>query len=83
MSKCDDAERRRTLEWLKDYEEWMRGNFGTHSIEKCTCGNPELGFNCMCEWMRENPGTNNYMCGYCGSYTASHPRCSKCELEEN
>ena len=48
----------------------------------CTCGNPEMGFNCTCEHTKANPGTNAYMCEYCGIYDASRPICSKCDLDE-
>ncbi len=45
----------------------------------CTCGNPENGFDCVCEWVRMNPGNICYTCEYCGLYTASAPRCNKCK----
>lgn len=48
--------------------------------ENCTCDNPKHGFNCMCDWMKANPGENSYFCATsCGIYTASKPRCNKCE----
>jgi len=51
-------------------------------IQECTCGNPEMGFNCMCNFVKNNPGIINYCCEYCGLYTASRPRCNRCEAEE-
>lgn len=48
---------------------------------KCECGNPNLGFDCTCEWVKNYPGDNNYSCEYCGIYQSSKPRCNKCEKE--
>jgi hypothetical protein len=48
-------------------------------MEECTCGNLEYGFNCMCEFMKKNPGDRIYVCEFCGIYVASKPCCSKCE----
>lgn len=48
-------------------------------MTKCKCGNPEMGFECICEWIETHPGTINFVCEYCGIYTASKPRCSQCE----
>jgi len=48
----------------------------------CTCGNPSMGFECVCEWVTNHPGNNTYSCEYCGLYEASDPRCNKCEEEE-
>ena len=48
--------------------------------DKCTCGNPEFGFNCVCDWMKKHPGNKEYSCEWCGIYTASEPRCNKCEV---
>ena len=45
-----------------------------------TCDNLQFGFNCMCEWEKQNPGKNEYCCEFCGIYTASKARCNKCEL---
>jgi hypothetical protein len=50
------------------------------SIE-CSCGNPRLGFDCVCEWVKQNPGENDYTCEFCGLYSASKPKCNKCEKE--
>jgi len=47
----------------------------------CTCGNPQMGFDCVCEWVKKHPGDINYSCEFCGIYTASAPRCNKCEKE--
>lgn len=46
----------------------------------CVCGNPEMGFDCTCEWTRENPGNTLYSCEFCGLYTAGKSRCNKCEV---
>lgn len=51
--------------------------------KKCTCGNPEMGFACVCEWVKKYPGIFHYMCDFCGIYQASAPRCNKCEREAN
>jgi hypothetical protein len=45
----------------------------------CTCGNPQHGFPCMCDWMKKYPGNNQYSCPYCGIYQAEIPRCMQCE----
>jgi hypothetical protein len=50
--------------------------------DKCTCGNPKLGFDCVCEWVRNHPGMISYCCEYCGCYTASAKRCNRCREEE-
>jgi len=49
----------------------------------CTCGNPKMGFDCMCDWMKENPGDKNFSCEFCGIYTASKARCNECEEYED
>lgn len=46
---------------------------------KCTCGNPEMDFNCVCEWVKEYPGAREFMCEFDGLYKASQPRCGRCE----
>jgi len=33
----------------------------------------------MCDWVKENSGDTEYTCEWCGIYTASKPRCNKCE----
>ena len=48
-------------------------------MKKCTCGNPQLGFDCVCDFVKQNPGNNEYECEHCGIYHASKPRCNKCE----
>lgn len=45
----------------------------------CTCGNLELGFDCVCDWIKQHPGTTIYICEFCGCYGASDPRCNKCQ----
>jgi hypothetical protein len=47
---------------------------------ECLCGNPEMGFDCICEWLESHPGTTEYSCEFCGCYTANEPRCNKCEV---
>lgn len=49
---------------------------------QCECGNPEMGFDCVCEHVKKNPGNKNYCCEFCGIYTASKSRCNKCEESE-
>lgn len=51
----------------------------SQSFKECTCGNQECGFDCTCHHSKMNPGRNKYSCEYCGIYTASNPRCSKCD----
>lgn len=50
--------------------------------KECTCGNPEMGFNCVCDHVANNPGDIEYSCEWCGLYTASVPSCNKCEADE-
>jgi hypothetical protein len=51
---------------------------------KCSCGNPEMGFDCTCKWSEDHPGNNVYTCGDgCGIYDASKPRCNRCKTDEN
>jgi predicted nucleic acid-binding Zn ribbon protein len=45
------------------------------------CGCNPSNFDCVCDWVKKNPGTNNYSCSWCGIYTASKPRCSDCQCE--
>jgi len=49
------------------------------SVNECSCGNVDWGFDCVCEHVAQNPGNIDYSCEYCGLYTASCPRCSRCE----
>lgn len=52
-------------------------------VKKCDCGEAQLVmFGCVCDWCNSHPGNNNYVCEYCGIYTASQPICNKCELCE-
>ncbi len=39
----------------------------------------ECDFNNMAEWEKKYPGFITYSCEFCGIYTASRPRCNKCE----
>lgn len=47
----------------------------------CKCGNPEYGFDCVCDHVRNNPGDIEFSCEFCGIFSASKPRCNKCESE--
>lgn len=49
---------------------------------ECTCGNPQMGFDCTCLWVKCNPGDISYNCEYCGLYTAGKPRCNRCKAKE-
>ena len=49
---------------------------------ECTCGNPEMYFDCTCEWTKEHPGDINFSCEYCGIYTAGEARCNKCVRDD-
>ena len=70
----------RTLDWM--YKTKYAVYFHLEPDEDmCACGNPQFGFNCMCEWMRDNPGDIEFCCTYCGLYTASKARCSECEAD--
>ena len=48
-------------------------------MNNCTCGNPAFFLDCVCDWVKTHPGTNEYNCDHCGIYTASDPQCNKCE----
>lgn len=52
-------------------------------MKDCTCGNPEMGFDCVCGWVEKHPGDKDYCCEFCGIYTAGAPRCNKCEEYKN
>jgi hypothetical protein len=43
------------------------------------CGNKEFGFDDVTNYVKKNPGKKDFCCDYCGIYTASRPRCNKCE----
>ena len=45
----------------------------------CDCDNCKAGFNCTVQWCKDHPGKQDYCCEFCGIYTASKPRCNKCE----
>ena len=49
---------------------------------KCVCGNPEMGFDCVCKHVESHPGNLSFSCEFCGIYNASSPRCTKCEVDE-
>lgn len=40
-----------------------------------------FGFDDMTEWEKKHPGTIEFSCEFCGLYTASKPRCNKCEKD--
>lgn len=46
----------------------------------CTCGNSKM-FDCTCEFAAKNPGNREFVCEFCGIYTASKPRCNKCKID--
>jgi len=46
---------------------------------ECKCGNPEIGFECVCTWVKNHPGNREFSCEFCGLYRASEPRCNICE----
>lgn len=48
----------------------------------CDCNNEVMGFDCVCDFVRKNPGDNEYCCEYCGLYTAGSSACNKCEKVE-
>jgi len=68
------------VENIENEMDWWKEQIQLKS-KTCTCGNPQFGFDCMCEFVRENPGTINFTCEFCGIYTASKARCNKCEHE--
>ena len=43
--------------------------------------NEKYYFEDMTQWEKDNPGSNDYTCEFCGIYTASKARCNKCEKE--
>jgi len=55
----------------------------SNSGKTCRCGNLELGFDCVCEWVRKHPGNRTFTCEYCGLYSASEPMCNRCEETED
>lgn len=57
--------------------------YESKDIIECTCGNPEFGFDCVCDWVKKNPGNTNFHCEFCGIYTAGIPRCNRCEKDED
>ncbi len=36
----------------------------------CNCGNIDMGFNCVCSWVKANPGIVTFTCEFCGIYEA-------------
>jgi hypothetical protein len=45
-------------------------------------GNVDFGFDDVTNHVKINPGNNVYVCEFCGIYTASKPRCNKCEQDD-
>lgn len=43
------------------------------------CEQTKYGFDCVCDHIKANPGNKEYVCDFCGIYTADKPRCTKCE----
>lgn len=54
----------------------------TQTKRVCSCGNPEMGFECICDFLARWPGNLDFTCEFCGVYTASRPRCNYCQQEE-
>jgi len=52
------------------------------NIKECVCGNPQFGFDCLCDYTMNHKGDNEYICEFCGIYKANEPRCNKCERNE-
>lgn len=52
------------------------------TLLECKCGNPEFGFNCVCDFVEDNPGSIDFTCEFCGIYTAGKARCNKCEADQ-
>lgn len=50
-------------------------------LRMCDCGNPEFNFECICEFVEQNPGDRKFTCNHCGIYEANKPACNKCEEE--
>lgn len=50
--------------------------------KKCTCGNPEYGFDCVCDFVEKHLGDKLFSCEWCGIYEASEPRCNECECDD-
>ena len=46
------------------------------------CEQVKYGFDCVCDHIKKFPGTNEYSCEICGIYSASKPRCNKCEEDK-
>jgi hypothetical protein len=45
----------------------------------CTCGSTIFGFDCVCDHIDKNSGDHEYVCEFCGLYSANKPKCNKCE----
>jgi uncharacterized protein YerC len=41
--------------------------------------NVNFGFDDVSDYVKKKPGKKNFCCDFCGIYTASRPRCNKCE----
>jgi hypothetical protein len=77
-------------EWFKEYLEQLPEN-RKEQLWRFLDSNPnaldnmielvgiELGFNCVCEWVKTHKGDIEFSCEFCGIYTASAPHCNKCE----
>lgn len=66
-----------------NFEEMERRILEHHKQDKwkdsCSCGNPEMGFDCVCAWVGDHPGNIEFTCKYCGIYSAGESRCNCCE----
>jgi hypothetical protein len=47
--------------------------------DECICGNDQFLFECICDFVKNNPGDKDYTCMWCGIYTAGSPRCNECD----
>jgi hypothetical protein len=52
-------------------------------MEKCSCGNPGWGFECVCEWVKTHPGKLEFACEIHGLYVANKPVCNLCECAKD
>ena len=48
----------------------------------CLCGNPEKGFDCVCDHIRKFEGDGIFVCPQHGVYSAGESICERCEVAE-
>jgi len=82
----DDMSTELLVQWVSILPSCLCRGFMRAALKKralsCTCGNLEMGFDCVCDWVRDNPGRMEYNCEFCGIYKAGAPRCDRCEAVE-